>query len=102
MQVTFHRQIFIITCNNSLTACRLAEIVANKLRLEEKARSQQRDEEVSQQLSESARAVRDSSVLQQMASQINKAPQQVRTISACTYLPPHIWLQQVNSLFASG
>lgn len=53
---------------------RLAEVVANKLRLQEEG---QQAEGMSQQLSESAQAMRNSSALQQMASQINRAPQQV-------------------------
>ena len=48
--------------------------MANKLRLEEEG---QQAEGMSQQLSESAQAMRNSSALQQMASQINRAPQQV-------------------------
>ena len=49
--------------------------MANKLRLEEEG--QQAAEGMSQQLSESAQAMKNSSALQQMASQINRARQQV-------------------------
>ena len=62
---------------------RLAEVVANKLRLEEEG---QQAEGMSQQLSESAQAMRNSSALQQMASQINRAPQQVLLPLLCFLL----------------
>lgn len=54
--------------------CRLAEVVANKLRLEEDG---QGDDGMTKELSESARAMRESSLFQQMASQRNRAPQEV-------------------------
>lgn len=57
-----------------IMGCRLAEVVANKLRLEEDG---QDDDGMTKQLSESARAMRESSVFQQMASQRNRAPQEV-------------------------
>lgn len=51
--------------------------MANKLRLEEE---QQQAEGTSQQLSESAQAMKDSSALQQLASQINRETQQVQLL----------------------
>ncbi|KAL3156210.1 hypothetical protein ABBQ32_012491 [Trebouxia sp. C0010 RCD-2024] len=59
--------------NSAVQAHRLAEVVANKLRLEEDG---QDDDGMTKQLSESARAMRESSVFQQMASQRNRAPQE--------------------------
>ena len=52
-------------------------MVANKLRLEEEASARQQGQEYSQQLSESALAMKSSSALQQMASQVDREPQQV-------------------------
>ena len=57
--------------------CRLADVVGNKLRLEEQEDRHRQGQEMTEQLSESAQAIRDASALQQMASQAYSSRDQV-------------------------
>ena len=59
---------------------RLAEVVANKLRLEEEEDQHRQGQDMTDQLSESAQAIRDASALQQMASQSDSTQDQVSQI----------------------
>ena len=67
--------------------CRLAEVVANKLRLEEEASAQQQGQDVTNQLSESAVAIKNSSALQQMASYSNRDKQVIDCSLSCNIHP---------------
>ena len=64
-----------------VSACRLADVIQNAL-LKEQARGPQPSGCEGQRLSQAAEAIRNSSALQQMASQVNKTPQEVCLPSA--------------------
>ena len=64
---------------------RLADIVANKLRLEEEEDYRKQGQEPEQQLSESAEAVRNSSVFQQLGGAVTPPQIQVWVWGAPEY-----------------